>query len=346
MPSKNDTLGRRSFLKAGGMAAGMGLFADLEAYPQNVNRNSKPSDLKITDMRIAVLSQNRGQGGGGGGRGGRPANARTGGQAYPGAAGGRGGLASGQILVRIDTNQGISGYGEMYNGGEPPYALILKSRILGENPCNVEKIFRKIKQFGGQARQGGGVTAVEQACWDIAGQAYGVPVHQMLGGKYRDKVRMYSETPVRSDDPKEIGKDLKARAEAGFTMLKTDLGAEGILRGKPGTFQAPMEGPWGGGDTVENYMTAYELTDKGCALVADYVGEVREAMGMDIPGLRPFWTSGNQQPHQTGKSAAEVQPGLVGGHGSVVSRRGVEDHHRRTRRSDTDRRRRVPGGIV
>jgi L-alanine-DL-glutamate epimerase-like enolase superfamily enzyme len=92
-------------------------------------------------------------------------------------------------------------------------------------------------QFGGQARQGGGVTAVEQACWDIAGQAYGAPVHQMLGGKYRDKVRLYTETPSRSDDPKEIGKDLKLRAEAGFTMLKTDLGAEAILRGKPGTFQ-------------------------------------------------------------------------------------------------------------
>lgn len=171
----------------------------------------------------------------------------------------------------------------MYNGGVPPYALMLKSRILGENPCHVEKIFRKIMQFGGQSRQGGGVTAVEQACWDIAGQAYGVPVHQMLGEKYRDKVRMYSETPVRSDDPKEIGKDLKARAEAGFTMLKTDLGAEAILRGTPGTFQAPMDGPWGGGDTAENYMTAYELTEKGCALVADYVGQVREIMGMDIP---------------------------------------------------------------
>jgi len=282
--SSTNHLGRRSFLKMGGVAASLGILDDLEAYPQNVNRNSKPSDLKITDMRIAVLSQNRGQGGGGrGGRGAANANAKPGGQAYPGAAAGRGGVVGGQILVRIDTNQGISGYGEMYNGGVPAYALMLKSRILGENPCNVEKIFRRIKQFGGQARQGGGVTAVEQACWDIAGQAYGAPVHQMLGGKYRDKVRMYSETPVRSDDPKEIGKDLKARAEAGFTMLKTDLGAEQILRGKPGTFQAPMDGPWGGQDTAENYMTAYELTEKGCALVADYVGEIREAMGMDIP---------------------------------------------------------------
>src|SRR5271169_2055114 len=88
MSSKNNLFGRRSFLKTGGMAAGLGLFTDLEAYPQNVNRNSKPSDLKITDMRIAILSQNRGQGGGGGGRGGRPANARTGGQAYPAAGAG------------------------------------------------------------------------------------------------------------------------------------------------------------------------------------------------------------------------------------------------------------------
>src|SRR5215467_2149138 len=109
MSSKKNLLGRRSFLKAGGLAAGLGLFPDLEAYPQNVNRNSKPSDLKITDMRIAVLSQNRGQGGGGRGRGGRAADYRPGGQAYPGAAPGRGGMAMGQILVRIDTNQGISG---------------------------------------------------------------------------------------------------------------------------------------------------------------------------------------------------------------------------------------------
>jgi L-alanine-DL-glutamate epimerase-like enolase superfamily enzyme len=283
MSSKGNVFGRRSFLTRGSAAAGLGLFADLEAYPQNVNRNSKPSDLKITDMRIAVLSQNRGAGGqGGAGRGGRPADAPPGGQPYPEPAPVRG-RGMGQILIRIDTNQGISGYGELYNGGQAAYALVLKSRILGENPCNVEKIFRKVKQFGGQARQGGGVTAVEQACWDVAGKAYGAPVFQMLGGAYRDKVRMYSETAVRSDDPKVIGLDLKARAAAGFTMLKMDLGVEAILRGKPGTFQAPADGPWGSSEMVENYMTAYELTDKGCALVADHVGQVREVLGMDIP---------------------------------------------------------------
>src|SRR6266699_2498066 len=168
---------RRNFLRsAAGMRAAIWGGDTLDAAVQNTNTNSKPSDLKITDLRVATVAR-------------APMTCP---------------------LIRIDTNQGIYGLGEVRDGASKNYALMLKSRILGENPCNVEKIFRKIKQFGGQARQGGGVTAVEQACWDIAGQAYGVPVHQMLGGKYRDRVRMYTETPSRSDDPKEIGKDLKA----------------------------------------------------------------------------------------------------------------------------------------
>ena len=81
---------------------------------------------------------------------------------------------------------------------------MLKSRILGENPCNVDKIFRKIKQFGGHARQAGGVCGVEMALMDLAGKAYGVPCWQMLGGKFRDRVRLYADTTER-DTPKEQG---------------------------------------------------------------------------------------------------------------------------------------------
>ena len=77
----------------------------------------------------------------------------------------------------------------------PTYALMLKSRILGENPCNVDKIFRKIKQFGHHARQGGGVCGVEMALMDLAGRAYGVPAYQLAGGKFRDKVLIYCDTP-------------------------------------------------------------------------------------------------------------------------------------------------------
>src|SRR6202166_4630650 len=142
--------GRRSFLKGFGGALGAGFWADqtLDALPQNVNTNSQPSALKITDLRVATVSR-------------APMTCP---------------------LIRIDTNQGIYGLGEVRDGASKLYALILKSRILGENPCNIDKIFRKIKQFGGHSRQAGGVCAIEMALWDLAGKAYGVPVYQMLGG--------------------------------------------------------------------------------------------------------------------------------------------------------------------
>src|SRR3982751_5048564 len=110
MFTKESGIGRRSFLRRGAAAAGLGLLADLEAYPQNVNRNSKPSDLKVTDMRIAIL---RGPGGQapqrrGGARGGARGP-------LPPATPGTGGASGGTIIVRIDTNQGISGYGQTIN---------------------------------------------------------------------------------------------------------------------------------------------------------------------------------------------------------------------------------------
>src|ERR1700754_1590353 len=89
MSTRRSTIGRRKFLGMGAAAAGFALMADLEAYPQNVNRNSIASDLKITDMRIAVL---RGPGGQAirEGNGGPSRAGGLGGVGVPGAAG-RGG---------------------------------------------------------------------------------------------------------------------------------------------------------------------------------------------------------------------------------------------------------------
>ena len=168
----------------------------------HVNTYSKPSQLRITDMRIAMLER-------------RP-------------------------LVKIYTNQGLVGYGEVRDGGSKTYALMLKSRILGENPCQIDKIFRRIKQFGHHARQGGGVCAVELALWDLAGKAYGVPIYQMLGGKFRDKIRVYCDTDARErGNGIAMGEALKKRMEMGFTFLKMDLGI-GQLGGEEGTLSAPL----------------------------------------------------------------------------------------------------------
>ena len=241
--------GRRSFLRGAAGAIGAGLWGDqvLEALPQNVNTNSKPSDLKITDLRVLVLAR-------------APMTCP---------------------IIRIDTNQGIYGLGEVRDGASKNYALMLKSRIMGENPCNVDKVFRKIKQFGGHSRQAGGVCAVEMALWDLAGKAYNVPVHQMLGGKFRDKIRCYCDTPqVR--DPKAFGQRMKARREQGFTWLKMDLGVDMVAQ-IPGTVTMPLGTNLAYGNNTQHMFTGMEITDKGIELLCNYVAQVREGAGMDVP---------------------------------------------------------------
>ncbi len=208
----------------------------------NVNTASQPSALKITDMRIV--------------------RTQTGGP-----------------ILKLDTNQDIYGLGEVRDGASPTYALMLKSRILGENPCNVDKIFRQIKQFGHHARQGGGVCGIEMALMDLAGKAYGVPCYQLAGGKFRDKIRCYSDTPSLRD-PEEMGKILQERMDRGFTFLKMDIGV-GLLRGTPGTISAPA-----GNLETSNLMhpfTGIRLTEKGIGILCEYVETVRGIIGYEIP---------------------------------------------------------------
>jgi len=240
---------RRNLLKTAGAALGGAWLSNvqLEAYPMNTNTNSKPSELKITDLRVAHVT-------------GAPMDCP---------------------IIRIDTNQGIYGLGEVRDWASPTYALMLKSRILGENPCNVDKIFRKIKQFGGQSRQGGGVCGVEMALWDLAGKAFNVPVYQMLGGKFRDKIRCYADT-VESHDPKVYAQHMKGRMDQGFTWLKMDLGVD-VLEGIPGTMTSPSGLSQDEQINREHTMLGAEITDKGVALMSDYVAAIREIVGMEVP---------------------------------------------------------------
>src|SRR5438093_13041200 len=245
----NNSRGRRSFLRGVGGVLGAGFWADqtLDALSQNVNTNSKPSDLKITDLRVLVI--------------------------------GRAPMTC--PIIRIDTNQGIYGLGEVRDGASKNYALMLKSRLLGENPCNIDKLFRKVKQFGSHSRQAGGVCAVEMALWDLAGKAYSVPVYQMLGGKFRNRIRCYADT-TESKDPKVFGQRLKARRDQGFTWLKMDLGID-LVADVPGALTLPAGTSLADGDPTVGPLTGTEITDKGVALMCDYVAQVREIVGMDIP---------------------------------------------------------------
>lgn len=240
-----------------------------------MNTDSYPSALKITDIRFADIN-------------GSPKHCP---------------------LLKIYTNQGLVGYGEVRDASSKTYAAMLKSRLLGENPCNVEKLIRRIRQFGYHSRQGGGVSGVEVALWDLAGKAYGVPVYQLIGGKYRDQVRIYCDTDVEGRHTgADMGRALKARMEMGFTFLKMDLGV-GLLMEEPGTLTAPlgflqemkahassaineargsMERKAAAGkayeiNTVAHPFTGIRITEKGMALLEEYVRQVRDTIGYDVP---------------------------------------------------------------
>jgi L-alanine-DL-glutamate epimerase-like enolase superfamily enzyme len=247
--SMTKLTGRRSFLRAGAGAMGAAFWVDetLGSVLQNTKTNSRPSDLKITDLRVTVIAR-------------APFTVP---------------------ILRIDTNQGISGFGEVRDGASKTYALALKSRILGENPCNVDRIFRKIKQFGSHARQGGGVSGIEMALWDLAGKAYGVPVYQMLGGKFRDRIRCYADTDT-SPDPKVFAARLKARMDQGFTLLKMDLSIY-LLYKTPGTITQLTGRTQEEMNNTQHMFTGTDITPKGIEIMADYVAQIREVIGMEIP---------------------------------------------------------------
>lgn len=260
---------RRSFFKKstlGGIALGGAyLFSPIEDViaetTGGVKRFSSPSELKITDVRYAITT-----------------------------------VLGRTAMLRIDTNQGIYGLGEVRDGADERYALMLKSRILGLNPCNVEMIFKIIKQFGGPSRQAGGVCGIEMALWDLCGKAYNVPAWQLLGGRYRDKIRLYADTP-ESSSPDEQKKLMNYRInDQGYTWLKMDLGI-GELKEIPGSlvnskFWQNEKGDlqqWG---LANNYMgygntrhpfTQIQITDKGLDGLAKLVDNVRGMLGYDIP---------------------------------------------------------------
>lgn len=223
----------------------------------NIRQNSRPSALRITDVRTATVGWQ--------------------GWRFP--------------IIRIDTNQGICGYGEVRDGASKIYALMLKRQLVGENPCNIDRVFRKIKQFGHHARQGGGVCGVEMALLDLAGKAYDVPAYALAGGKFRDGIRMYCDTPSQPDG-QAMGHKLLERIQLGFTMHKIDVGIQMLVGVKdalsyPDGFLASDSGTPNARQVdiskIQHPFTHVRLTPKGLQLLCEYVSQVRAVVGNEVP---------------------------------------------------------------
>jgi L-alanine-DL-glutamate epimerase-like enolase superfamily enzyme len=134
-------------------------------------------------------------------------------------------------VIRITTDEGISGLGEAENPKSylKPHVLFYKQFLVGEDPTNVERVMRRIRNRGAFKPWGSAISAIEMALWDIAGKAAGLPVHKLLGGKVRDRVRVYNTNvlfPMTGSNPEDYASTVakvKALPE-GFTIIKQPVG--------------------------------------------------------------------------------------------------------------------------
>jgi L-alanine-DL-glutamate epimerase-like enolase superfamily enzyme len=239
MPSdkSKSKISRRSMLQRAAGAVTLGSVfqpytnpaAAEPAQAAQINTHSAPSNLKITDMRACTVAAN---------------------YDYP--------------IIRIDTNQGVYGLGEVRDAGVKGIALILKAHVLGKNPLEIDSILAGLRQFAGQGRMGGGYSAVDMALHDIAGKVYGVPAWRLVGNKLRDKIRIYCDTTGHKD-PKVYAQRMLARKKLGFTFFKMDLYTS-LVADRPGA--------------VHQNGAA---TEKGLGYLCEYIAAVRDAIEWDAP---------------------------------------------------------------
>ena len=135
-------------------------------------------------------------------------------------------------LVRVETDEGISGIGSCSGNGElieVIVARVVKPLLVGMDPTDIDQIWNKIYVRGGHKEfgtRGIGVVAlsgIDVALWDILGKVRGLPIYQLLGGKCRDKVPVYA-TALYPEEPSKVARRARGFAEQGFHGVKIKVG--------------------------------------------------------------------------------------------------------------------------
>ncbi len=194
-------------------------------------------------------------------------------------------ILGGSPVVRIKTDVGIDGYGqaEWYKPFLKPHVLFYRDLILGEDPTNVERVMGRIRRMGSFKPWGAAVSAIEIALWDIAGKAANLPIYKLLGGKVRDKVRVYNGAvrfPMAGHEPQHYAENMQRMMEAkeGFSIIKQGVAFHsGMVRAVPNYFYGDVQ-------TVGRHPNRGLLTPAGFKYTVACIEATKEVMG-DKVGL-------------------------------------------------------------
>jgi L-alanine-DL-glutamate epimerase-like enolase superfamily enzyme len=197
-------------------------------------------------------------------------------------------------IVRVLTDEGIDGYGEVES--YKPYLMthipFYRDYLLGADPRDVERAMLRIRKMGAFKPWGSAVSAIEMALWDIAGKAAGVPVYRLLGGKVRDEVRVYDGAvrfPMNGFAPEDYAENtarIKASPE-GFTIIKQPIAFHSRMAVEVPNFY------YGDATPVGRHPYRGAITERGLKHVIACVEAMKEVLGDEI-GLAldcgPGWT--------------------------------------------------------
>ena len=199
-------------------------------------------------------------------------------------------------IVRITTDKGVSGYGEVeqYKPYLKPFILHFREALIGLDPTDVERCMMRIRQRGSFKPWGAAVSVIEHALWDLAGKAAGLPVHKLLGGKVRDRVRVYNgaiRVPFKGHNPEDYAEDAKRMKglKEGFSFVKQGIGFHsGMKREVPNFYYGePDLSPFHGS------LDSGLLTGRGMKHIIACVEAMKEVLGDEV-GLAldcgPGWT--------------------------------------------------------
>jgi len=187
-------------------------------------------------------------------------------------------------VVRITTDEGIDGLGEVEASKHylKPHIMFYKPHILGQDPTDVARVMQRIRRLGAFKPWGSAVSAIEMALWDIAGKAAGLPVYKLLGGKVRDRVRVYNGGvrfgPMSEFTPQVYAEDMARMRESpeGFTLIKQGIGYHsGMAAWMPGFSYADVRA---GGFHPNRGL----LTERGLNHVIACVAAMKEVLGDEV----------------------------------------------------------------